>query len=1046
MSKPTTDADDESENNAETTAVEAAEVVTPETVDDDADSEYDSPAERMKHALPDRLHRDFSVAEDDHPLVVTAGSKEALISDTPVQVQQILADGLYEDTGVFFREWLQNHVAAITREAKRLVTLAYGESALYHEVDHSHPEIDGERTIRLPKKAAEIIDMARDLGYAPSIEFTVDHDNGSLTTRDNGIAMTTGEAIELWNEPAASGSGVDLSSAGNKGIGSLTWVSIAGEEGAMKVKTRTRREESQSGEVVPQRDRDGYTFYSYFGGMIPIPSQIDDGFFGTEFTIPVQDSANTETFMSDMERYTDILPTQVSWQDVKSGSKNEEEFDRTTFLDQYDEEPAIVIDRPGEFTLVLDTPDIVSKSSMTNDTYLLDNPIDRNLSYLQSIDTLWNDHLQIHNEQGLIAAGPNRGYLASQIDELAGEIDDIADQSKPMPDVPLPVPVASRDNFKQDEAHKRFFEYLDHIAREEELSTVSDHLNGVLTADTPDDALAFIRESGTQHELYRKLLKKHASSRTLPNRKPLARWCTSRPDIDFDLDDAPTVDPGEPSISDPMKENTSGETERDDRAHPQWENLCLLARMENTVDVATSDMRGDPDKKDNRRNSVCLGTLLAKEGRWPLFVGTTINRDRAKVIWHNENYPNAALIKTRNYSNWQGVLVAALVKDTPMTHDDTSLDDDWTVPQHIHDKRKRSNASTKTTTTNEDGDEVEIDLTDPDNFQERPVDIRCKPNASIDYKFTVGDLMEGLNDMEDSDDVSIGVNGTDLGQHDIVLFSSTREENISDHYDLSEHAAIIKCIKMEAEALHAYDNVYYLDEFEEMITSTKLPVYDPFSQAGFDSTIETILDDRDSHVFVHKESDALWAAIRGKQIEDVSPSHEMYAEIRQRTLDEFINGISGIPNFREMDAEDVPDDLDTWRAVEWDTQWTVKRDRIKTYIHMFYDRPESLSLRSDVIKVHYRNYDSSRPEKTAEIRRSTVRGLDRIVKRTQYPQWDNDSDIWDRIETGYNGPKDYEKELLMACRDLGIDPTDTENLRQAIVMLSTTCPDDGGDD
>jgi hypothetical protein len=53
---------------------------------------------------------------------------------------------------------------------------------------------------------------------------------------------------------------------------------------------------------------------------------------------------------------------------------------------------------------------------------------------------------------------------------------------------------------------------------------------------------------------------------------------------------------------------------------------------------------------------------------------------------------------------------------------------------------------------------------------------------------------------------------------------------------------------------------------------------------------------------------------------------------------------------------------------------------------MFYDRPESLSRHSGVIKVHYWNYDSSHPEKTAEIRRSPVRHLDRIVKRTQYPQ------------------------------------------------------------
>jgi len=412
--------DDKDTMTNDTELPDTTEVVTPETTDDSA-SKYDSPAERMKAELPDKLHRNFVAADDDHPLVQTADTKEALISDTPVQVQKILSDGLYEDPEVFFREWAQNHIAAVTREAKRRLTDEYGEDVLYREITHDHPDIDGTRTIRLPKKAADIIEAAKDIGYNPRIEFEVNHDDGRLRTRDNGIGMTTGEAIEVWNEPAVSGSGTDLSSAGNKGIGSLTWVSIAGEQGAMTVTTSTKREQTPTGEVVPQRDRDGYKFYSYFGGIIPIPGDVGDGWVGTEFDIPIQDSVDPTQFRSQMAQYADLLPVQITWYEVQNGETTvEEEFDRTSFLEQYDKEPAIVIDRPGEFTITMDTPDIVSKGRSSHDTFLLDNPISRNATHSQSFNTLWNDHIQFHNEQGLIVAGPNRGRLESQVDELAG--------------------------------------------------------------------------------------------------------------------------------------------------------------------------------------------------------------------------------------------------------------------------------------------------------------------------------------------------------------------------------------------------------------------------------------------------------------------------------------------------------------------------------------------------------------------------------------------------------------------------------------------------
>jgi hypothetical protein len=412
-------------------------VVSPEDEDDD-DTVNGSPVERIERDLPQKVHRNFVASSDDHALVETAGTKEALLSNVPVDIQQVVAQGLYEEDDVFFREYIQNAIAACVREGRRVVRNIYGDDALYRYVTHDHPSLDGERQIKLPKKARDILDLAREHGYVPNIEIEVNYDESKLIVRDNGIGMTTGEVIEVWKEPAQSGSGRDQASAGNKGIGSLTWVNIAGEDGAMIVRTATRREQTADGQPVPQRDRDGFSFFTFFGGVVPIENEVEDGFYGTEFEIPVPDSHDMTTFKDKAAKYCDILPVEVTWYETENGITEDSEFEASAPTDQYDREPPISIERPGEFSVYLGPAELVPKGHGDDDTWLLDNPIDRNLS--EKTSTRWPAFLRERID--VFRAGYNARLRESDLSEAEREqflLDSKSDARRRLVDIGLAV-------------------------------------------------------------------------------------------------------------------------------------------------------------------------------------------------------------------------------------------------------------------------------------------------------------------------------------------------------------------------------------------------------------------------------------------------------------------------------------------------------------------------------------------------------------------------------------------------------------------------------
>jgi len=600
-----------------------------------------------------------------------------------------------------------------------------------------------------------------------------------------------------------------------------------------------------------------------------------------------------------------------------------------------------------------------------------------------------------------------------------------------MPDVPLPEPVASRDNFKRDEAHSRFFRYAEQLAISRELDTVKGYINDILDTETTEDAVEVIREKGSEYELYTKLANKHGPRNVLERRKKLMRWLSDREEFNFTLDDAAAIQPGDEYES-RNAENTSDSVKTDYRSHPKWSHIHLLTRLSQDVSYATKGTVGDPNKKENRKTGL-IGQILAVDGYWPILVGATLNEDRCDVIWHSDNSPNAVAIKSNSYAEWQGPpFNADLVKNVPFTFDEDDLESKWKVPEFVHERRTRQKKTRKAASTATTSDGEPIDLSDPDNFQERPVDVRCTENAAIDMTVTVGELMEALNDTEFGEFINHPDGDWVIDQHHIVLFADHRDELISENYDMSEYAALVKVNKSEAKALEDYEHVFYPDEYPEFIKSQTHRTYDPFTGKWERFTTEKLHDGRTKEVvwLDYQNAPVITNAVLGKGIPDVSmysnevipTDDDAYGLVREAVFDYILNS-----KFRNPASDDQ--DGETWRIAFYNESTHQKHNLIR-YAEMFYDN------HTDRIKVESENGHGS----SSRINMSR-HSMGRTVERARYPAWDTDSSSWRRMG-GYR-QESYEEELMKAARDIGIDPAEhpEDTLRQAIVMLVDRCSD-----
>jgi hypothetical protein len=591
---------------------------------------------------------------DEHPLVQETGDS-ALKTQTESGAGEFLSDFIYEHDKAWVREWLQNHETACVRDAKLKIRMSdeYPDGWLTHTIwisdetgetiidydDDQTPLADYEgdpteiRKIEVPRPIDEVLEAARSLGYDPTIVWDVYRDERKIITEDNGIGMTPREYDLAFNTIFNSGSGVDGETGGQFGVGSESQALVTGKDGGATVETRSSR----------PGDYDGFRAYSYLGGSNALPGEVEEGFTGTRFILPVQENFKLSKLQSWVETYAEKLRVPLLYREHDAGATPvEEEYEATDFVDDYDD-PPVVIERPGEFSLVAG-PEVYDDGFRSNDenTFLVSMPIDRN--YSSRIKTFWSVVIQIHDEQGRIIAGPNRGRYRDNV-ELHED------------DVALPQPTGDRDRLQQDDQQKKFFDYIQSEVKEKELNEVGDIAQEMKEADEPSDV---IRNNKSGWKLFKKMLNYHGSRRTLESRTRFQEFL------------------------------------EDTEAFPEYENERVYKMFNLFKEVEYCHRGPGSSSRKSSRTNRKLGRLLSNNDPEDIYMAASTSGNftqRFRVARHNND--DAEVIKVNGstkYKKWGDLYGFKVLKEVPLVRDD---DHDYDIPKQIHNDNKRTRSQNR---------------------------------------------------------------------------------------------------------------------------------------------------------------------------------------------------------------------------------------------------------------------------------------------------------------------------------------------------------------
>jgi len=713
--------------------------------------------------------RDFDAASEDHPLVQYAGEKARKTDISGGG--EFVSEEIYQGDEAFPREWLQNHETACIRRCKMVVSLSdeYPDDWLTQtvlmdpetgETVEDPEDVDGNAAaMEVPRPMNEIIEAARSLGYDPTITWDVYLDERKIITEDNGIGMTPREFWEVFKSPFSSGSGVDSETGGNFGIGSNSVEKAHGEDGAAKVTTKTPR----------PGNHEGYQAYSYRGGATAINGEVPDGFHGTRFEIPVREGFDLSKMQHWIEKYTDKLRVPVLYREHDAGSTPvEEEYEETVFVKDFDD-PPIVIERPGEFSLVAG-PDVCPRTRYSApdnpDTYLVSMEIDRNTK--ASISTMYDVVIQIHDEQGRIVAGPHRGYHShngkvyktGQNEEL---LDDLHED-----DVVSPQPTGDRDRLKKTDESYDFFNYIEKIVKSEEINQVSHVADRMKDADHPGDA---IRGEKGDWDLFRKTISENGPRHATDQRNRFGNFLNDR---------------------DEFPDFTDSEIDK---------MFCLFDEFEHCYQGP-----GSSNRKRGREERT-IGYILSSLDPDAIYMAASTGgnfSDRFRVIENTYDNPEVVVINTAsNYDTYAENFGFKVLKEVPVTQPDEGEDHDYNVTDNIHERHVNKGSSYQSK---------------PDSVLDRALKIRnSADNTSIDLRLSIADAQERLENYSSFS----GANSKKL-----VLFPRTADENISDHYGMAKYAAIASVNKKEYDQLAHYDDVMTYQEFKEWSRSALIATTD----------------------------------------------------------------------------------------------------------------------------------------------------------------------------------------------------------------------------
>jgi len=626
--------------------------------------------------------RNFDAVDDDHPLVQYAG-QSALQTDANGG-GKFISEAIYDHDKAWVREWLQNAETACIRAAKLLIRMSdeYPDGWLTltkfindetgETVENPQDVDDKTVALEVPRPIDDVLEAARSLGYDPTIEWEVYLDERQIITTDNGIGMTAREFWEAFESPFSSGSGVDGETGGQFGVGSESVRIVYGDEGGAEIESHSRR----------PGDHEAFRGYTYSGGATAIPGEVEDGFKGTRFLIPVQDSFNLSNLQSWVEEYVEKLRVPMKYDEYDAGSNPvDEEYEATHFVEDYGE-PPVVIERPGEFSVVAG-PDVIDTGyhADDNDTFLVSMPIDRNTR--ASINTFWNVVIQIHDEQGLIVAGPHRGEYREDVGELHED------------DVPLPEPTGDRDRLTRDADSKRFFHYVQDVVESEELAEVADIAERMEKAPHPADA---IRGEESDWTLFKKMVNYHGSRRVAEKERKFRKFVNDRDEF------------------------------------PDYDDETVKQMFGLFKEVQHCTRGAAYSTKKSNRTAKPLGNIIAQGGSTEVYMAASTGGnfvDYFKVAENTHDDVEVIVISgSRKYESWSNLFGFKVLNEVPLTNETDDEPHDYDVPDSIHE----DNINKGTTNTGK-----------ADEVLNRALKLRTDDdNSSIDLRLSIEDAQERL--------------------------------------------------------------------------------------------------------------------------------------------------------------------------------------------------------------------------------------------------------------------------------------------------------------
>jgi hypothetical protein len=731
--------------------------------------------------------KEITMVDEDNPLAQQTGSTGPQKRQVDEEwLSDFLSDQIYDDDAAFAREYLQNAETACVRAAKMLLRNhpEYGEEWLGHELwvnadtGETICEVGDEfrqailadydiadenlRMIELPRHLSDVIDTARSAGYDPTIEVTLYRDDREIHIEDNGIGMTPREYDEAFNYTGRSGSKLESDTGGMFGAGALTFGNICGKEGGMEVISCTRRGN------VPDTQQQPIHAYTYLGGFNPMPSdEVPDEFRGTRFEVPIlppeEGGAHLNDFQSWFARYAEQLRVPVLYKEIEAGEMVvKEEYGGESLVESFTDEetgsePAIIVDRPGEFTIV-SGPEIdgdVGKQNYSTkhpDTWLVSMEIDRNTHV--TVGSMWNAGVQVHNEQELCVSGPHRGMLRENIAEEDPH------------DIFTPTPTGDRDRLQSD--YTDFWEYV-HREIEDEIDR---YFAKVLGDVFTQDPVETFHQDSSLWSMFVEMCK-HKSMESFHAMRKELKENGELPDIEVNDDYEERNDEG-----------TSWEPSEDEH------RIKKLQRMLASEHYVPDSSFNNGAKKKNRK-SARIGKLLARtpEENVYLAASTGGNYDHYyEVVKNTHDEWEIVVLGKATYSKYQDYFEFGKLTEVPLKQSD---DHEFDVPDTVHN----------TFAVTDDGAEK---TEDPSDITEHILKIYTSGNGGVDVERSIGDIM--TNFPEDSIDY----------EDELVLFKRGRStENISDHYDFSSYVPIACVTNDEYELLIEHDDIYSYEEYME---------------------------------------------------------------------------------------------------------------------------------------------------------------------------------------------------------------------------------------